>query len=348
MAAPPPPDEELRLLVLEETEILDTPADPVFDAVVRLAADICEVPIALVSLIDAERQWFKARVGLDVQQTPREHAFCAHCILAGETFEIADTAADPRFSDNPLVTGPPHIRFYAGFPVRAGDGRALGTLCVIDRVPRSLTPAQRQSMRRLAHLISGLLQERRAAAMARKTAEANAEHLRRLALTDSVTGAYNRRGFMEQAAWAGDAGGALLLVEFDALTAIRDELGLAAAEAVVKNITSLAQRIVPENAVVGRLTAPTLAVFLPESTPEEARRLADRLRILLALTAVDAAGTSFSATITAGAAPVEKDRGVEGALAAAGTALAEARALGGDQVVICARSAPPPARSQRP
>lgn len=341
MAAPPPPDEALRLLVLQECDILDTPPDPVYDAVVALACDICEVPIALVSLIDEERQWFKARVGLAVQETPREHAFCAHCILQGSAFEIEDTTVDARFVDNPLVTGPPHIRFYAGFPIKAGDDRALGTLCVIDRTPRRLTAPQKKGMIRLANLISGLLQERRTAAMARKAADATAAHLRRLALTDSVTGAFNRRGFLDQVTWAGTSGGCLLLVEVDGLTTIRDELGLSAGDAVVKAVAGLTSRLAGPKDVVGRYDEATLAVFLPGRTTDDGRGLAERLRTLLALAPMDAAGTAFSATITAGVAAHKGSGGIEAALEAADTALLEARALGGDQVVICARSAPP-------
>lgn len=344
MQAPPPPDEALRLLVLQECDILDTPADPVFDAMVGLASDICGAPIALISLIDAERQWFKARVGLDAQQTPREHAFCAHAILASEPFEIPDAAADPRFMDNPLVTDHPHIRFYAGFPVTAAEGHPIGTLCVIDRVPRRLDALQIRSMVRLAEVISALMAERRDAALARRAADATAEHLRRLALIDSVTGVFNRRGFLDQTTWSGAAGGALVLIEVDSLAAIRDELGLAAAEAVVKSITSLAQRLARPGDVVGRLTAPTLALFLPGLDCDAGRAMADRLRMLVAAAPVDAGGVSFSASVTAGVAPVSGPRGVEAALVAADAALTEARALGGDQVVICARAAPPPPR----
>lgn len=340
-AAPPPSDEALRLLVLQECDILDTPPDPVFDAAAGLAARLCGTPIALVSLVDADRQWFKARHGLAEPQTPRDHAFCAHAILAAEPFEVCDAATDPRFMDNPLVTGAPFIRFYAGFPITAAGGQPLGTICAIDQVPRKLDDAQRQGMRHLADMITALMEERRAAALARRAADATAEHLRRLALTDSVTGAFNRRGFLDQSTWCGTAGGALLLVEVDALTAIRDELGIAAAEAVVKSVTGLAQRIAGPQDVVGRLTASTLALFLPGSTTAAGRALAERLRQLVAAAPVDAAGQSFCPTVTCGVAPVQGPRGVEASLAAADAALVEARAQGGDQVVICARAAPP-------
>ncbi|HSM81125.1 MAG TPA: PAS domain-containing protein, partial [Nodosilinea sp.] len=148
--APQPANEACRLQALHNYHILDTPPDDGFDNLTRLAAMICQVPIALVSLIDEQRQWFKSRVGLEATETPRDVAFCAHALLGPELFEIPDAQADERFRDNPLVTASPHIRFYAGMPLTNADGHVLGTLCVIDRVPRTLTPMQRQALEILA------------------------------------------------------------------------------------------------------------------------------------------------------------------------------------------------------
>ena len=151
---PLPPDEGARLQALLDLQILDTPEEEAFDDLTRLAALICETPIALVSLVDDQRQWFKSRVGLDARETPREQAFCTHAILGAEIFEVPDPLDDPRFRDNPLVTGAPHIRFYAGMPVSSPDGQRIGTLCVIDRQPRQLSPAQREALQRLGCLAS--------------------------------------------------------------------------------------------------------------------------------------------------------------------------------------------------
>jgi len=137
-----PPDEAGRLASLRELEILDTPAEQEFDDLAHLARSICATPIALLSLVDADRQWFKSRVGLDVTETHRDLSFCAHAILGEDIFVIPDATQDPRFSDNELVTGGPRIRFYAGAPLRLPDGHAMGTLSVIDYVPRDLTPSQ--------------------------------------------------------------------------------------------------------------------------------------------------------------------------------------------------------------
>ncbi len=151
MPAPLPVDEVPRLARLHALSVLDTDAEPLFDALTRAAALVTGAPIALITLVDAERQWFKSNVGLaGTAQTPRTSAFCAHTILGHELLEIADAQRDPRFADNPLVTGKPHIRFYAGAPIELGDGLRMGALCVIDREPRSLNEAQRNVLKALA------------------------------------------------------------------------------------------------------------------------------------------------------------------------------------------------------
>ncbi len=135
MTAPLPADEEARLAALCRLEILDTPPESDFDDIVRLAAQICGTPIAAVSLIDADRQWFKSRIGLDATETARAMAFCGYTILQTEPLVVEDARADARFADNPLVLGEPHIRFYAGAPLRTPKGETVGALCVIDQTP---------------------------------------------------------------------------------------------------------------------------------------------------------------------------------------------------------------------
>ena len=136
--APLPDNEADRLRALHALLILDTPPEERFDKIARFAADEFGVPIVLISLLDGERQWFKSRVGLPVCETARDVSFCGHAILDAGPMVVADACADPRFADNPLVTGEPGIRFYAGAPLQLASGVRLGTLCLIDRVPRIL------------------------------------------------------------------------------------------------------------------------------------------------------------------------------------------------------------------
>jgi PAS domain S-box-containing protein len=140
-AAALPRDEDARVAALRSLRILDTPAEERFDRITRVASALFDVPIALVSLVDVNRQWFKSCVGLDAPETPRAVSFCAHAILGEGTLVIPDTLQDPRFRENPFVTGDPHVRFYAGRPLRAED-HALGTLCLIDPRPRTLDERQ--------------------------------------------------------------------------------------------------------------------------------------------------------------------------------------------------------------
>lgn len=146
-------NERNRLAALDRYDILDTPPEPEFDDFTQLASLICQTPIALISLVDGARQWFKSRVGLEVCETPRSVSFCQHAIRGAELMEIPDARQDERFCVNPLVTGEPHIRFYAGVPLTTPDGHQLGTLCVIDRSPRQLTNEQRDGLTRLARQV---------------------------------------------------------------------------------------------------------------------------------------------------------------------------------------------------
>ena len=179
--------EAATLAALRALEVLDTGPEEEFDALVRAASTICRAPISLISLIDAERQWFKANVGLPgVSETPRDVAFCAHAVLGDEIFEVPDATRDARFADNPLVAGHPDIRFYAGAPIRLTDGSSVGTLCVIDREPRLLDETQSEVLRLLAVAVARALEGRHAIRMTRQAAvELAASEARFRTLSDS-------------------------------------------------------------------------------------------------------------------------------------------------------------------
>ena len=161
MKAALPSNEAERLAALKAYHILDTETEQSYDDITALAAHICKVPIAMISLVDEVRQWFKSRLGVEQQQTPREVAFCAHAILQNGPFIVRDATKDRRLADSALVTGEPHIRFYAGIPLINPEGLALGTLCVVDRQPRRLTAAQQKALQALSRQVMALLELRR-------------------------------------------------------------------------------------------------------------------------------------------------------------------------------------------
>lgn len=160
MSALSPSVELARVAALDRYAILDTEPEQAFDDLVVLAAYVCRTPIAMLSLVDDHRQWFKSKVGVEIRETPREISFCAHAIQQQNLFIVPDTRNDARFRDNPMVLDEPHIRFYAGAPLINEDGFALGTLCVVDRQPRELDEAQKEALRSLSRLALGQMELR--------------------------------------------------------------------------------------------------------------------------------------------------------------------------------------------
>src|SRR5947209_16005105 len=161
MNAPIPKNDKKRLRVLWQYDVLDSVPEEVFDDLTELAARICEAPIALITLVDEDRQWFKSKVGVTLNETSRDISFCAHAIGQTDLFIVPDATQDERFARNPLVTSDPQIRFYAGAPLFSPDGHALGTLCVIDKIPRELRLEQKQALRVLARHVMTQLELRR-------------------------------------------------------------------------------------------------------------------------------------------------------------------------------------------
>jgi diguanylate cyclase (GGDEF)-like protein len=296
-------DETKRLDELRSYAVLDTEAEQAYDDVVRLASFICDTPIALISLIDEDRQWFKAKVGLNDMETPRGLAFCAHAITQpNDVMEVADAQQDSRFSDNPLVTGGPGIRFYAGAPLLTASGAALGTVCVIDRVPRKLTEAQSEALKALSRQVVQLLALRRANAelellsrahvLRQRELEASQLELQRLNVelsrqtqTDALTGLNNRRAFdgvLEHEfarAVRAQSSLAMLMVDVDHFKAYNDQYGHLAGDEALKAIAGAIKSQARAYDHVARYGGEEFAVVLPDAGPLEMQAVAERVRI---------------------------------------------------------------------
>jgi signal transduction histidine kinase len=251
--APVPDDEHGRLAALHDAQVLDTAPEQDFDDIALLASEICGTPMGVVTLIDADRQWFKAKIGLDMEETHRDLAFCAHAVQSHELLEVPDAAADVRFADNPFVVGADNIRFYAGAPVVLDGTHSVGTVCVIDTVPRELTPAQRRGLRSLARHAAVQMELRR---YARRAGEI-ADRLRQLdRMKDSFLAAVSHelrtplssiRGYLEM----------LLDDEFDAETSRRFL-------SVMQRNSDRLLRLIDDLLMVARLTEDGLQLDLGE------------------------------------------------------------------------------------
>ncbi len=196
MQAPPfPPDEAERLAALRALDILNTPSEERFDRITRLAKALFKVPIALISLVDADRQWFKSRQGLTACETSREISFCGHAILENKVLWVEDARLDKRFRDNPLVTGDLGIRFYAGYPIRTTGGQCIGTLCVIDKKPRPFSPEELAMLSDLGQMAGRELESFQVGTVRLELADRSVEE--RKQLIDGVSGLWNREGMLE-------------------------------------------------------------------------------------------------------------------------------------------------------
>lgn len=260
LGAPPPANEDDRLAALHSYNILDTAPEPRYDDITAAAAQLCRTPMALISLIDQDRQWFKSRVGMQPAETPRDLAFCAHAILQpDQMMEVGDTFVDPRFAHNALVTGGPQIRFYAGAPLLTSDGVALGTLCVLDRAPRTLSDAERTALQALARQVVTTIELRQAARL-----------LEGDALRDPLTDLWNREGLehmLEDATpVAKQHGLAFVLIEIDGFKRLKLQFGSDAADATLVQAARCIETEPQEPGGVARIGAAHFAWCCPAQT----------------------------------------------------------------------------------
>ena len=296
LTAPVPLDEADRLRSLHNLRVLDTPPEERFDRLTRLAKRLFEVPIALVSFVDENRQWFKSRQGLDLSETPREISFCAHAILEEGTLVVPNAHEDGRFRESPLVTAHPNIRFYAGRPVKAPDGARVGTLCLMDHRPRELDAEDLHLLNDLGTLVE--------------------EEFRNVELitTDELTGITNRRGFLSIAghtlALCRRVGrpATLVMLDLDGFKETNDTLGHAAGDKLLRDFSRHLLDAFRDSDVVARLGGDEFCVLLSGTGEEDAARPLDHLRERLEAAAEAAPAGESPIRFSAGAARYDPAR----------------------------------------
>lgn len=257
-----PQDEQSRLATLRSLDILDTPSEERFDQLTRMAKRLFKVPIALVSLVDENRQWFKSCVGLSATETSRDISFCGHAILGNEVFIISNTVEDPRFADNPMVLNDPFIRFYAGCPLTVG-GHKLGTLCIIDQSPRIFDQEDIDALKDLAAMV-----ERELTAV-------------QLATLDELTRISNRRGFLLLAQYSlklcarQNVPATLAFLDLDKFKPINDKFGHAEGDSALKAFTKQMKMLLRESDIFARTGGDEFVVLLPDATKQQAEKILD-------------------------------------------------------------------------
>ena len=266
MPAPRIPDDEpSRLAALRALDVLDTPAEERFDRLTRLARRLFDVPIALVSLVDQDRQWFKSRAGLDATETPRDVSFCGHTILDDRPLVVPNALDDARFADSPLVLAEPNVRFYVGWPLKAPDGQRIGALCLMDRRPRPFGNDDLAALQDLAAMV-----EHELAAV-------------QLATRDALTGVPNRRGFELLADQSlrvcrrQRLPMALVYIDLDGFKAINDAHGHAEGDRALVRFGERLSAAARDTDVVGRIGGDEFALLLVDATADQAAGMAARI-----------------------------------------------------------------------
>lgn len=315
-------DEQGRLAALARYDILDTPSEGAFDTITNLVRTALGVPMAAVSFIASDRQWFKSHPGIDMEETAREFAFCDHTIRDITPMIVSDTAADSRFSDNPLVTGDPQISAYAGVPLRTPDGYSIGSLCAIDTRTRIFEPGQIELLQGLAAVVVEQLE------------------LRNLAERDSLTGALTRRAFVAEidkkiALFARrQRPASIAMFDIDHFKSVNDGHGHAAGDRVIKAVVDLCSTLKRPSDTLGRLGGEEFALLLPETDEADAIKSAQRFCDAIAGLAIPQ-HPLISVTASFGVAEIAPDRMTSVLwLTAADTALYDAKRSGRNRVCV--------------
>ncbi len=335
-------DEPLRLRALRATNLLDTPLEERFERVTRLACRLLDVPIAVISLVDADRQWFKSIQGSDLVQTERRISFCGHAILQDGAMVVNDTREDERFRENPLVTGPSQIVFYAGYPVRATDGSKVATLCVMDRKVRSFGHEELEMLRDLAGLAETELQTSMLEGSQKELMQ-RLDEVARVSQVDSLTRVWNREAIfnlleIELAKSREEGRGvAVLMADLDHFKPVNDEYGHQAGDAVLGMAAKRMLGSIRRGDALGRYGGEEFMVVVGAcKSADHARRIAETMRFRIQDGAYDTGSGSVRLTVSVGVGYCQDATDLMGEelISAADAALYRAKESGRDRVEV--------------
>jgi diguanylate cyclase (GGDEF)-like protein len=312
--------ERERLVALDRYDILDTPSEEAFDRVTRMAQRIFDVPMSTLTLIDGHRQWFKSRQGLNACETSKEPALCNVAIREMHALVVPDTLDDERFAENPFVTGAPGIRFYAGVPLRTPEGHAIGTFCAMDTKPRSFGESEIATLIDLAQMVMSELE------------------LRRVAMTDALTGTLSRRAFREEFTRAlslairHEHNLACIMIDLDHFKSVNDRYGHAVGDVVLTAATEACRGELRYSDRIGRMGGEEFAVLLPFTGLSSALKVADKLREAIAQLEIPTSAGAINVTASFGVAALDACVGdMDTLLRHADAALYQAKAGGRNQ-----------------
>lgn len=342
LVAPVPANEEDRLAALRELRVLSTAFEDRFDRITNLACRILNAPIALISLVDATRQWFKSAQGLEIRETPREISFCAHTILDDGPMIVPDTLLDPRFADNPLVTGKPFIRFYAGHPLRHPGGHKIGALVIIDRKPRQLSPDQIAALHDLAVWVENELSLRRLNDAQIELMNA-LDVARKESLIDSLTQLWNRKAILDllesDIAHARRDRGALSVVmaDLDHFKKINDDFGHQAGDEVLREATNRMRAMIRPYDSIGRYGGEEFLMVFPGCDAQNAQVAGEKVRAAIHSHPISTTRGMIQASMSMGVATcnyAEREMPADALIHAADMALYRAKSSGRNLVEL--------------
>jgi diguanylate cyclase (GGDEF)-like protein len=342
MEAPKIPENEAeRMDALEKLNIVDTPMQENFERITRITKNLFDVPIAAFTLVDGDRQWFKSIQGLDVCETPREVSFCGHVINQDDIMIINDALLDPRFADNPLVTGPPFIRFYAGYPVRATNNLKMGSLCIIDTKPRNYTQADLSQLKDMAKLAEGEINAHQNQNI-QKQLMSELARAKRQALVDGLTRLWNRAGIeaiikkQETESLQKQENFGIALIDIDNFKAVNDTYGHNTGDTILR---AVAKRLLSSYRLsdsVGRWGGEEFLVVFNSGDPKNFYEIADQARINISSTPIEIDDLEITITITTGLSYTDWKNPTEilGLISKADEALYEGKLTGKNVVKI--------------